>query len=444
MKKFLLPIGFFVFLLLFFRAPLLFAQSDSVSGTSCGILGQVSQVCTGARDYQILECKRAAEDDCKGLLDQKAKLANSCNDCIPGVVGWLVETCEGRESQRTTAEFETQCTGPLKQLDEEYSKCSNTYVWKATGKGSCSVEGMVCSPQTSAGRRFDVCRLSDQSQTRTEETGDTGVSKPTPSPGQSLIDWIKENIFGGSMPQVESLLESAPTETDLKPADTSPPSPSSEKPLTGVIDEIDGNIDVRLADGTWLPLKNGDFIPAGATIFAGYDSRAFVKFSDGIIFNLKSLEEVSLELFQKDPTKYRRELKLESGALRFEVIDRGINADMRVSTPNVIAGVVGTDFAMKYDPDSETSIVEIYDGTIEVENTLTGEKKTLTTSYGFHIKRLEALNDNPMVEQIAIPKNQKRTKIPVWIYVGGIAILVVGAILFIKKKTVFKGPNKKR
>ncbi|MBI2018799.1 FecR domain-containing protein [Candidatus Daviesbacteria bacterium] len=434
MKKFLLPIGFFVFLLLFFRTPLLFAQNDSVSGTSCGTLGQVSQVCTGARDYQILECKRAAEDDCKGLLDQKAKLADRCNDCIPGVVGWLIETCEGRESQRTTAEFEAQCTGPLKQLDEEYSKCSNTYVWKATGKGSCSVEGMDCSPQTSAGRRFDVCRLNDQSQTETEETGDTEVSKPTPSSGQSLIDWIKDNIFGRSIPQVESLLESAPAETDLKPADTSPPSPSPEKPLTGVIDEIDGNIDVHLADGTWLPLKNGDFIPAGATIFAGYDSRAFIKFSNGIIFNLKSLEEVSLELFQKDPTKYRRELKLESGALRFKVEEVPIKTDMKVSTPNTTASIYGTDFGVAYHKDTGVSIWEIYDGSIEVQSNDTGEKKIIASSYGSPIKRLEIGKDGSIVEKIAIPKNQIGSKVPVWIYIAGIVVLAFGVVLFLKRR----------
>lgn len=423
MKKPIVLIGFFVLFSVFFPAPPLFAQSDSVSGSSCEMPGQVSQVCIGARDYQMYECKRASEDECRGILDKKEKLAAGCNDCIPGVVGWLIETCEGRESQRTAAEFEAQCTAPLKQLDEEYSTCREAYAWKATGKGSCSVEGMVCAPQTSAGRRFDVCRLGDAPQQA--ETEETKTSKPV-------------------NPTDTSLLTNAPADTDLGP--TTPPAESKtqEKPLTGTINEIDGNIDMRLADGTWVPLKNGDFIPEGATIFAGYDSTAHLKFSNFLEIYLRSLDEVNLEILQNDPEKYRTELKLEDGALRFKVLEPTMKTDMRVSTPNTTASIVGTDFGVAYFKESGLSVWEIYDGTIDVENTHTGEKKTLASSYGSPIRRLEALNDSPMVEEIAIPKNQKGTKLPLWFSAGGIAVLVAGALLFMGRKRVIKGQNKKR
>lgn len=264
----------------------------------------------------------------------------------------------------------------------------------------------------------------DQSETK------EAVDTPSTPKAKSISDWIKDNIFGGLIPQTESLLDNAPAETDLKPAD--PPPPPTKELFTGVVRELDGFADMQLQDGTWVELKIGDVIPYNAKVFTGYDATMEIRFSDHLIIIMRSLEDFSVQPWQTNPEAYRTELKLESGALRFKVEEGTMKTDMKVSTPNASASIVGTDFGVKYDKGSGVSIFEIYDGTIEIQDNAVHEKKILSSSYGSPIKRLEISKDGGIVEKIAVPKNQKGEKIPIWIYFVGVTVLIIGGLAFLK------------
>lgn len=279
-------------------------------------------------------------------------------------------------------------------------------------------------------------KLIDDSVSSDNEQPETqGKSNKDTNLIQALNDWIKDTF--GEL-NIEALVKNPPTDNDLQPIPIPEKSPSM--PLTGRITELDGNADMQLKDGTWVELKAGDSIPEGAKVFTGYGVQVQLRLSDSQLIILDSLEEFNLELFQADPEAYRKEIKLKDGALRFKVQEGTMKTDMKVSTPNTTASIVGTDFGVSYDKDTGVSIWEIYDGSIEVEDNNTGEKKTLASSYGSPIKRLAITKDGSMAEKIAIPKSQKGMKIPVWVYIAGITVVAVGGLLFLKRR---KLPRKK-
>lgn len=276
----------------------------------------------------------------------------------------------------------------------------------------------------------------EEPETKSEEQN--LKSNPITSSAKALSDWITETFgkFDPGDPTIEALVDVQPTDSDLQPV--SPPAESDAEPVTGMITKLDGFADMQLKDGTWVELKKGDFVPADAKVFTGYDVRLEVKLSDNLILNLDSLEEFNLELFQTDPRAAypKKELKLDDGALRFKVEERTSDIYMKsllkVTTPNASASITGTDFGVAYNKGNSVSIWEIYDGSIEVENTITGEKTILSSRYGSPIKRLEVSNDGVMAEKIAVPKNQKGGKIPIWVYAVGVAVLIVGGLAFLK------------
>lgn len=92
----------------------------------------------------------------------------------------------------------------------------------------------------------------------------------------------------------------------------------------------------------------------------------------------------------------------------------------------------GTDFGVAYDKNRGQVIAEIYDGSVDVVSK--SGKKTISSAYGQKIKRIEAKNNDPMIEKTAITKSQRGAKIPPWMYLTGVIILVAGAIVFLKRR----------
>ena len=202
----------------------------------------------------------------------------------------------------------------------------------------------------------------------------------------------------------EALAENAPTNDDVK----LPPIPEKVKrpPLTAVVAELDGHADMKLADGTWVTLEVGSVIPNDAIVYTGYAATMLIRFSDHLIVILRSLSELSVKQFETDPSVYRTELKLESGELRFKVLEGTMKTDMKVSTPISTGAVTGTDFAVSYDKESGISVFEIYDHSVKVTSNATGEEKTISSSYGSPIRRIEVGSDGVMIEKIAVPKSE--------------------------------------
>lgn len=215
---------------------------------------------------------------------------------------------------------------------------------------------------------------------------------------KGVVDTPKTAKESSSQKTAESLLDQVPTDDDLKPAPL--PEKAKKDPLTAVIRELDGLADMQLVDGTWVVLKQGDLIPNDAKILVGFDSNLTLQFSDNFIATLHSLTEFDIQKFEKDPNHLKIELNVGAGDIRFKVLEGKFQTDMEVSTPNSTASIYGTDFGVAYDKESGVSIWEIYDGEVEVQNTTTGEKKTISSSYGSPIKRLEVTKNGSMIEKV--------------------------------------------
>lgn len=468
-KKPLLPISIFVFFLLFSPFNISASQhekaGDTLSGGRCETLGQVAQVCIGARDYQIFECKRAAEDDCQGILDRKEKLANSCNDCIPGVVGWLVETCEGRESQRTTTEFETQCTGPLKQLDEEYSKCRQTYSWKATGKGSCSVEGMVCSPQTSAGRRFDICSpgpdaYKDTKDYQTDQVDQKAKTQQVPSQDNNLAkeetpkqeenpiiqlvrDWTMETK---TVPLIGALRFSDPSgvSKDLERF-TSVTGKNLEETLNWQslnteevlpnyipggenITVVKGQGEVKTPTSTQFILMNpkgGDTLQVtylDSTVRSTSNAMQiqYIWAADsGSVINVPKWTEIKFlkPVLDEKTQEIKRMLKLDKGELEIKVKNIDPKNKFGVQGDFFDLFVVGTHFWVSQSQDKKMAVVGVYEGEVEVK---TSDGKTV---------KVAPENGEPGVLVVS----QKLSVVKLAI-VGLVLAGAIGGVLFLKRK----------
>ncbi len=336
------------------------------------------------------------------------KIGQDCGDSCPPLKG--ANYAAGAACLDGCYEKQKNCN------DEEYEKCM---------KGE---EAVPESNQTSP----DISTTSDTQDDHNLTIGGNSMKTMKSIPKLSaLVESGFQLIYPEDKSIPVSLLDKPPSDNDLQPA--SPSKEPSSEPLTGVVRELNGPADMQLADGTWVELKVGDIIPTGAKAFTGFDVRMEV-WIDGIPIILDSLEEFSVEVFQTNPGAYRKELKLDTGALRFKVLETPMKTDMKVSTPNTTASIVGTDFGASYDKDSGVSIWEIYDGSIEVEITGTGEKRTIATTYGSDIKRLVVDKDGSIVEKTVVPKSQASRSLSVWVYIVGALVLTAIIFLFLKRR----------
>ncbi|MDO8561453.1 MAG: FecR domain-containing protein [bacterium] len=206
-------------------------------------------------------------------------------------------------------------------------------------------------------------------------------------------------------PEVEALVGKQPTENDLqkKPNTTV----GAKLPEYMIVERMTGGGDMQLPDGSWATLHVGDKIPKGARIFTSYASEATIAAPNGIVLLILALSEFGIEdLNNRDAAIWKVRIKLGSGDVRFKVNQGDFRTDMQVSTPVDTGAVTGTDFAVSYNKESSIAIWEIYDHSIEVTSHITGETKTISSSYGQPIKRIEVAKNGAMTEQIAIPKDE--------------------------------------
>lgn len=253
-----------------------------------------------------------------------------------------------------------------------------------------------------------------------------------------------------SQKTAESLLDKTPTDDDLKPAPL--PEKAKKSPLSAVITELDGLADMQLADGAWVVLKQGELVPNDAKILVGFDSNLTLQFSDNSIATLNSLTEFDIQKFERDLNHLKIELDVGAGDIRFKVLEGRFQIDLEVSTPNASASISGTDLGVAYNKESGVSIFEIYDGEVEVQNITTGEKKTISSSYGSSIKRLEVTKNGSMIEKEAIPKGewgkfpalQKIKGVNLWWLIAILALATFGGYWIYRKRLVNLLAKRKR
>jgi ferric-dicitrate binding protein FerR (iron transport regulator) len=96
-------------------------------------------------------------------------------------------------------------------------------------------------------------------------------------------------------------------------------------------------------------------------------ARARIALDDGSILNVGS--DSSLKILKHDASAQQTELELEYGKLRSQAQKiTKTDGKFEVHTPAGVAGVVGTDFYVSYDPTTGTMNVIVFEGLVKVCN----------------------------------------------------------------------------
>jgi len=367
-----------------------------------------------------------ASSGCQGAYDSAREI---CRNTVFGCYDTCNKYDEGSYAcQNACSARNREC---IEGINNQYTAC---------------VEGINKQPPTTQPASQPV-PPENQIDTQPDKTLEKERDSFTQEPKIRLDTGFTERVLtvNGTI-YVPALVDVAPTEGNPT-SHTEWPAFSSDDQgrLQARVIKLDGTADMQLSDGTWVVVEEGTIIPYGATIFTGYAAEAELQFSQYTIVTLRSLAELNIEQFAKDASVYRKELKLETGELRFKVFEPGIKTDMKVQTPNYTASPAGTDFGVFYDKNAGITLYEIYDGVIEVESLATGEKRVLSSTYGSPIKRIEGTQDGTMTEKIAIPQSEwdvfvakaKNKKSPAtWQWI--VTLLIIGSIGYLayRKKDV--------
>lgn len=253
-------------------------------------------------------------------------------------------------------------------------------------------------------------------------------------PAQAINSWIEE-VFGEAAPVVPisdpETLNRAPKLTDKAVSQAKAKSDPQKSPYQ--IPVLDGEAMVKLPNSSeWIPIKEGDRIVPGSTIFTGMDTTTVLMIEDKGAVQISSFTEITvsdpgLKQASKEGKTYI-DLKLHTGEVEVNVEGGVLPATLQIQTTNAVAGVRGTHFWVNYNSSKGVSIVGVYKGTVDVKDNLNNEKA------------ISPQNDK--IEAVLISKQFSTTKLIIY----GLAIAVIGAVLLILKRRVFSkksGKNKK-
>lgn len=186
---------------------------------------------------------------------------------------------------------------------------------------------------------------------------------------------------------------------------------------------VQGEAHLLLPDGTTVIPKSGEFleIPLGTTFIVpeqsrmkvayALDSKSYFPRGAGGIMTINPRSQIQLKEFSKgaaskEETNIGMILEVQKGTARFK--GRGVEKSWHsASETGVMLGTKGTDYGMSYNPETKKTIVEIYDGTVEIIDQSSNQVlATLSTTYNGEIKQVE-INENKVIqERIAIPKSE--------------------------------------
>ncbi len=139
--------------------------------------------------------------------------------------------------------------------------------------------------------------------------------------------------------------------------------------------QITALIPTASRNGAAAKLK--DDVHWGDVVKTERSGRARVTLTDGSILSVGSNSE--LKIVQHDATAQQTQLELNYGKVRNRVVAlTKPGAKYQVKTPNAVAGVVGTDFHISYNPQTGVTTINVYSGTVVV----TGFGQTITVQAG--------------------------------------------------------------
>lgn len=253
---------------------------------------------------------------------------------------------------------------------------------------------------------------------------------------QAISDWIMENELISDPARLEQmerekldleLYRRTPqmTEEIVKKAQeewkksTEPVEVKPAAPFRARADFLKGDADIKYP-GTdkWVPLKTGDIIPPGATLFTGMDATLVLSLQDKGVFQMLPFTEIVVSE-ENIKRASHTDIKLNTGDIEVSIEGGVYTGTLQVQTPSVVAGVRGTHFWVSYDKDKRLSVTGVYEGKVEV--TPRGSNKSVTISPN---------GDKPGVA--VVTQKLSVTKLAV---LGLVLAVVVGGIAwFVKRK----------
>jgi FecR-like protein len=136
--------------------------------------------------------------------------------------------------------------------------------------------------------------------------------------------------------------------------------PQSAGQITALIPAVSRNT---------TPAKAKDAVYWNDVLHSEATGRARLNLLDGSILTLGS--STSLKVVQHDANSQQTQLELNYGKLRSRVVQlTKPGAKFEVKTPNAVAGVIGTDFAVTYL--NGRTVVQVFSGVVQV-TTITGQ-----------------------------------------------------------------------
>ncbi len=141
-------------------------------------------------------------------------------------------------------------------------------------------------------------------------------------------------------------------------------------------------------------LSIGDSVQVKDLILTGNDGHAILQVSDGSTFEVFPNSRV---VFRKNPPNWKDFIDVLVGRVRVHIEHLGnIPNPNRVLTPTAVISVRGTTFDISVDDDDETTLVEVEEGTVEVQHALLprGNSKILNTGESLRVYRNEPIAKN--------------------------------------------------
>jgi hypothetical protein len=141
-------------------------------------------------------------------------------------------------------------------------------------------------------------------------------------------------------------------------------------------------------------LSIGDSVQARDLILTGPDGHAILQVSDGSTFEVYPNSRV---VFRKNPPNWRDFIDILVGRVRVHIEHLGIAPNPnRILTPTAVISVRGTTFDVSVDDDDETTLIEVEEGTVQVEHALLprGSSKVLNAGESLRVYRSEPIAKN--------------------------------------------------
>jgi hypothetical protein len=167
---------------------------------------------------------------------------------------------------------------------------------------------------------------------------------------------------------------------------------------------LTGQVSVLKDSEPWA-LVVGDTIQVKQLIMTGPDGQATFKVSDGSTFDVYPNSRV---VFRKNAPNWKDLLDVLVGRVKVHIEHLYGPNPNRVLTPTAVISVRGTTFDISVADDDETTLVEVEEGTVEVQHALLprGNARILTTGESLRVYRNEPIAqsgvDKRMIAQRAL------------------------------------------